>query len=239
MGLIQIFLQAFLVGLSGAVAPGPMLTYNIQLSYKKGFWVGPKLVLGHAILEAILVLGLILGLGSFIRLPLTRICLGFLGGILLAWMSFDLIVSESRKGLAGAEEAATISTNTTVSAATLNPVLAGFVVSLTNPYWSLWWSMIGLTLITQSFSQGWVGVTVFFCGHILADLGWYSFISVAVSKGRRFISEQLYRWLLIGCGVILAFMALAFIYDALNLCGVSKWLFEQTTDLFLRMRKLV
>ena len=56
MTLLGIFTQSFILALSGALVPGPLLTYDIQRSYQKGFWVGPQLILGHALLEAILIL---------------------------------------------------------------------------------------------------------------------------------------------------------------------------------------
>lgn len=241
MDLFQIFGQAFLVGLSGAVAPGPLLTYNIQLTCKKGFWIGPKLVLGHAILEAILILGLILGLGRLIQLPATRIAIGLLGGLMLVWMGYDLIFKESRKGSLSSslEVAAATETAKAAGMMDLNPVLAGIVISISNPYWLMWWVMVGLAMITQALNFGWVGVGCFYLGHILADLGWYSFISGALTKGRRFLSDRVYRWLLLICGLFLIFLALVFIYDALDLLGFIPWIFEETIDLFQQVRKMV
>lgn len=241
MDLFQIFGQSFLLGLSGAVAPGPLLTYNIQLTCKKGFWVGPKLIFGHLILEGILILGLIWGLGRFIQLPATRIIIGFLGGIMLAWMGYDLIFIESKKGgiSSSLEVAAAVETPPAARTTDLNPVLAGMVISISNPYWLMWWVMVGLTMITQAFNFGWIGVLLFYLGHILSDLGWYSLISGAIVKGRRFLSDRIYRGLLFGCGLFLFFLALVFFYDALHLLGIVPWFYDRTIDLFQRVRSMV
>ena len=242
MNLLQIFGQAFLLGLSGAVAPGPLLTYNIQLTCKKGFWIGPKLVLGHAILEAVLILGLIWGLGRFIQLPATRVTIGLLGGLMLVWMGYDLTFKESRKGsIASSLEvaAATETPPASIGMTDLNPVVAGMVISVTNPYWLMWWVMVGLAMITQALDFGWMGIVCFYLGHILSDFGWYSLVSGAVSKGRRFISDRAYRWLLRVCGLFLIFLALVFIYDALEILRLVPWIFEQTIDLFQQVREMV
>ena len=38
----------FVVGISGAMMPGPLLIYTIQESLKKGKWTGALVILGHA-----------------------------------------------------------------------------------------------------------------------------------------------------------------------------------------------
>jgi threonine/homoserine/homoserine lactone efflux protein len=248
LGLIQIFIQALFVGFSGAIAPGPLLTYNIQLAYKKGFWVGPKLVLGHAILESLLVVGIIAGLGNFIQLPVTKIILWLLGGLLMVWMGYELIWKETRRDLQPMMPASASSENeaaaggeskTAINVANLPPVFAGMVISLSNPYWALWWAMIGLGMITQALAFGWLGVIVFFSGHILSDLIWYSFISGAVARGRRYLSVGVYRWLLRICGLFLLFIAACFIWDALRTLGLSGWFFRTVIDLFGHVREMI
>jgi len=53
--LIGIFFSSMGIGFSGALMPGPMLSVTIAESYKKGFWAGPLIVLGHAIPEFVLM----------------------------------------------------------------------------------------------------------------------------------------------------------------------------------------
>ena len=44
--LPQIFITSFLVGLSGALMPGPVLAVTISHATRRGFIVGPLIVLG-------------------------------------------------------------------------------------------------------------------------------------------------------------------------------------------------
>lgn len=215
MSLFGIFIQSLILAISGALAPGPLLTYDIQMSYKKGFWVGPQLILGHAILEVVLIVGLIGGLGRFIQLPVTQIGLGLVGGLLLLWMGYDLIWSESRKSFSALKEQATANEAGTI--ANLHPVIAGIIISLSNPYFLIWWAVIGLGMMTQSLAFGWMGIFVFFCAHELTDLVWYSLVSGAIALGREVISGWVYRWLLISCGAFLIFLGGKFLYDAVRL----------------------
>jgi threonine/homoserine/homoserine lactone efflux protein len=239
--LLQIFGQAFVVGFSGAMMPGSLLTYNIQLALKKGFWVGPKLVFGHAILEAVLILGLSLGLSNILKLEITQIIIGSVGGLMLAWMGYGLLRFESKAGtpLDTETAAATATKGETQTGVNLNPVVAGAVISVMNPYFLLWWSTIGLAFISQAFALGWKGIICFYIGHILADLTWYSLVSIAVSGGRRLITPWIYRWLLIACGVLLIVFAGRFIYDALQLLGIPQLLFDKSIDLFKGFQGLV
>src|SRR4030043_7163 len=85
----------------------------------------------------------------------------------------------------------------------MHPVLAGVLMSAANPYWLIWWLTIGLGYVMFSMKYGWLGVALFFIGHILADFAWYTLVSGAVAQGRRFISDRLYQGFLAGCGVFL------------------------------------
>ena len=66
MELLAIFTTAFVVGFSGAMMPGPLLTVTIGESARRGFSAGPLLVLGHAVLELVLILALVGGLSIYL-----------------------------------------------------------------------------------------------------------------------------------------------------------------------------
>jgi len=64
MTLLGIFISAFLIGFSGAMMPGPMLGITIEGSLKKGYIAGPLVVLGHGLLELVLILVMALGFNN-------------------------------------------------------------------------------------------------------------------------------------------------------------------------------
>lgn len=198
--------------------PGPLLTYTIQLSYKKGFRVGPQIVFGHAVLEALLIGAVIAGLGNILAMPVTKISLWLIGGGLLGWMGYDLLWKESRKPAISLEETAATREESSArpGLTNLHPVKAGMLISASNPYWALWWATIGLGFITKSLEYGWPGIVAFFLGHILADLGWYSLIAAAVAGGRRYLTGRAYQVILVVCGIFLLFIAAGFMMDALQ-----------------------
>jgi len=81
LSLLTIFVSAFVVGLSGAIAPGPVLTVTISETLKRGFQAGPLIVLGHAILEIILLALIALGLGPFFEHPTVTLIFLTAGGL--------------------------------------------------------------------------------------------------------------------------------------------------------------
>jgi len=77
------------------------------------------------------------------------------------------------------------------------------LVSIANPFWLLWWATVGSTYLLWSLTVGIMGVALFYIGHILSDLSWYSLVSLLVARGRRMINNTTYRWLLGVCGLAL------------------------------------
>ena len=59
-------LTSFVVALSGALMPGPLLTVTVGEATRRGFWAGPLIILGHGILEMALVLLILAGVGSWL-----------------------------------------------------------------------------------------------------------------------------------------------------------------------------
>ncbi|MGQ9689269.1 MAG: LysE family transporter [Desulfobaccales bacterium] len=184
---------SFIVALSGALMPGPLLTITVGEATRRGFWAGPLIILGHGILEFILVALLLIGLGGLLNTPVVLGTVGLVGGGVLAWMGLGL-VKASRTGRLNLEGEAPSG---------LHPVWSGMFLSLANPYWLIWWLTIGLGYVIFAAKFGLVGVALFFAGHILADLAWYTLVSATVAYGRNFFTDRLYRGFLAGCGCFL------------------------------------
>lgn len=202
LALATIFVTSFVVALSGALMPGPLFTVTVSESSRRGPGAGPLLIAGHGILELTLVAALVLGLGPLLKKEPVFILTALLGSAVLLWMAGGMLRSLPRLSLA-------VDTD---GGAGGNLVLAGIVLSLANPYWTVWWVSIGLGYITHSMGLGLAGVAAFFTGHILADLAWYSLVSAAVWKGKRFMSDRFYRGLIGACAVFLIVFAGLFGY---------------------------
>jgi threonine/homoserine/homoserine lactone efflux protein len=199
--LLAIFGTSFVIALSGALMPGPLLTVTIGETMKRGFWAGPLIILGHAILELALVALLLLGLGPLLKSDTAFVVIALCGAAMLAWMA---------AGMFRAVPSLSVSAAAPAKRPGAHPVVSGIVMSLANPYWTIWWAAIGLGYITYSVQFGAAGLILFFSGHILADLAWYTFISLSFSKGRQFMSDTVYRRIIGVCATALAGFAVWF-----------------------------
>ena len=204
--LAGIFFGSMWLGLSGALMPGPLFTITVADSTRRGFMTGPLLITGHAILEFVLVAALMLGLAPVFEMSAVMGGVALAGGGIMLWMGANML--RTAPGLSLSLE--TGGARGGVS----HPVLTGVLASVSNPYWILWWATIGLGYLLAARKFGFPGVAAFFVGHISADFLWYSIISLAVSRGRRVMSDPAYRAVIRACGVFLVFFASWFLYTA-------------------------
>lgn len=216
MDYFTLFTTAFLVGLSGAIMPGPMLTVTISETPRRGFLVGPQIVFGHGIVEFLLVACLAGGLSYYIQQPIVTGGIGLIGGVVLLWFGWG-IYKNTKSGdvcldFAEAETSSAGETNRP----SIHPWILGIILSLTNPYWFLWWATVGVSYVVVAMSSGTTGLVTFFTGHILSDLAWFSFVSFIVHTGRSFISGRVYRGVLIFCAAFLVLLGCWFAYDGFH-----------------------
>lgn len=194
MNLAMIAGTSFMLGLSGAMMPGPLLTVTISESARRGMRAGPQLILGHALVEGALVILLLIGLAELVQRPEVFGVIALVGGLMLFWMGGGMLKSLPKLSLdlePGEEQQR------------MSPVLAGGLISLANPYFTLWWATIGIGYLTVTSAQGWAGGITFYLFHILADLAWYALIAYAVSRGRHLLADRPYRLLIGGCALFL------------------------------------
>jgi threonine/homoserine/homoserine lactone efflux protein len=182
---------AFLIGLSGALAPGPTLVVTIRTSLRGGWMTGPKITAGHVLLE----IGIFfLVLAGFSSAPDTWSApIAAAGGMaLIIFGAFTII--ESRKFRTGElmqEESAA------------NPFFAGFLTSAANPFFWIWWLTVGSAMLVAGLQGGVLLAATFLAGHAAADLTWYTAISTAIHRGRAILSDRGYRTTLGLCGIFL------------------------------------
>lgn len=205
---LQLFLLALFTGFSGAMMPGPMFAATVKETVRSGAGAGPRVVAGHAVVEALLVAALAGGIGAALGEETTVRRIALWGGAVL--LVFGLLTLRDARGAAD-----TLAGPATADGKAGHPVLAGLVTTVTNPYFYVWWSGIGLDLGARAATLGRAGYATFFAGHILADLSWYALVSFLLARGRRLGSPRVLRAILLLCGVALAGLGVKSILSAL------------------------
>lgn len=188
--ILQTFLLGLVIGLTGALAPGPTLVATINASISGDWKIGPKVTAGHMIAEGIIFLLIVIGLAA-IALPYTA-AIATTGGIALIIFGAFTIAGSREASLRGP-----------VTGTAGNPYVAGLVTSAANPYFWIWWLTIGSAMVIAGLEGGIVLAAVFMVGHWCADLGWFTLVSAGISQGKTILSDTTYRRIMGVCGVFL------------------------------------
>ncbi len=208
MNLPLLFSTAFIVGLSGAMMPGPVTAVLAEHTLKKGFKASPLITLGHLFTEVVMVLLLAVGLGSYMAREGVAGAIGISGGVVLAWMGYGMVKS----ALSGSLSLTAAEGKKVVDGS----ISAGVLTSISNPYWFLWWATVGAGYVTLSLEHGILGAMVFLSGHILADFAWLSLLAIALVTGKRFITDKVYNGAVVFLGAFLIVFAIYFLWSGVS-----------------------
>ncbi len=190
--MFRTFGLAFILALTGAVTPGPVLALVIAQVLARGIEAAVYIMLGHAVLEFFLVLGLAGGMKNLLVKPAFRTIFGMAGGLVLLWMGWGLL--QPGGGALNGDPGAMMSRS--------KLFLAGIGVSLSNPYFTGWWATVGTGQVAALKLKSLRDYGLFFAGHELGDLAWYLFIAVVLATGRQWMTPGVY-------GTVLKVTALA------------------------------
>jgi threonine/homoserine/homoserine lactone efflux protein len=203
MSPIEFSLQVILVSTSGVLSPGPLFFINILYGRRYGSFVGLKIASGHAIVEFPLIIALSYGLYSFsYTLHLSDVIfkfIGLAGGIFLLFFSILQIISTLKDKSPNSQAITNPKFNMK------NPVLVGFIFTILNPFFLVWWLTIGSKLISDSIINFGIieGISIIFLSHIWMDYFWLWFTSFMINKGKSIIKEKVYRIFVFTISVIL------------------------------------
>ena len=203
MSIPELVLMGLIIGLTGALAPGPTLIATIRSALRVGWTAGPRVTLGHIIIEMAIIVLIVVGISSFPD-NLQPVIAGLGGTALILFGGMTLF---------GARKAV-ISTDKSIEYLS-GPVIAGFLTSISNPYFWIWWFSVGSALLLSSLTLGIAGPVAFTAGHWAADFGWYTLVSVSIHQSKTMLSDRMYQGILLICGIILILFGIWFLIPAL------------------------
>ena len=203
MAEIAIFLlQAVVISLSGVMAPGPVTTATIAAGTNSRH-AGAMIAVGHGIVEFPLMFLILAGIGVLFESAAAKTIIGIVGGIVLVWMAIGMLRDIQK------------ATQASAALHLRGPLTTGFILSITNPYFLLWWATVGLALAKDARKLGLFAFVLFTIIHWLCDLFWLEALSWTSFKGSRLISEPHQRIVLAICAMAMLFFGAVFIYRAL------------------------
>jgi threonine/homoserine/homoserine lactone efflux protein len=211
MTLPLLFAYSFAVGFAAVITPGPVSTSIVTESARRGFIVGPLVATGHVALEFVMVLLLALGLGAGLNTPLITAIIAGLGGALLLYMGGSMAWGGYRGRIRLPRPG-----DVTRPLSNWQLLGLGIGATLVNPFWYAWWVTLGTTYMAGADVQalGLSGLLAFYLGHITGDYLWDCLLAGVVGGGRQWISNRLYKWLIVVCGIYLVYLGWTFIASA-------------------------
>lgn len=207
MTLVEMGLQIILVSVSGVFSPGPLLFANLALSKYGGFWSGIKIAVGHTIIElpVIILLSLPFAVSPInITFSTTKIITLIAGAFLIVFGILYVVRTIRTMG----------SPNSAISTSWIeNPYLAGIMFTSLNPFFIVWWTTVGVKLISDSISQLGhpAGIAFLFFAHIWMDYAWLGLSSYLASRGFNIIRSEYHKYITILLTVPLFYYGIYFI----------------------------
>lgn len=194
MELYAFLLTVVLVSLSGVMAPGPLFAAAIAEG-RKNVFSGFIISAGHAAVEVPLILALFL-FGMSIATESIKVMAGILGGIVLLYLAFIEYKNFGKE----------------IKAKKGRSFFTGVVMSSFNPYFLMWWFVVGFYLISQSIVFGIYGLLLFIVVHELCDFLWLGFVSATSNRTAYLWGKKAYKTLsIISISIFVTFGAYFFI----------------------------
>jgi len=206
---LRLAVTAFLTGFSGAMMPGPMLALTIAQVSAQGFAAVLFICAGHALLELVIVVLLIVGLRAVLQRPGIRGAIGILGGAALLWMGADMVRAAAEVALATASAKA-------VAMPWPQLMLAGAAVCVANPYFTGWWATIGAGQMAQFAPRTAGEYLALYWGHELSDLAWYGLVGALLVTGKGLLSPNVHHGLILVCGALIAALGGTFVWAGIQ-----------------------
>ncbi|WP_250317252.1 LysE family transporter [Methanoculleus bourgensis] len=190
--MLDIIAASFLIGLSGAAAPGPMTASVLGLGARRPGPFVAGLVAGHGIPEAVMVAAIAFGVRD---IPYIEI---------VALLGSAVLVAFGIMQFLRAGDAVVVSDEARM------PFAFGAACTLGNPYWWVWWLTFGVGFLALHPS-----FVAFYVGHIGADIAWLGLLGIAVSRGANILGPH-YKRVVQASGLAMVLFGLYFVVTILS-----------------------
>ncbi len=189
-------LSGILLGLSGGLAPGPLLTLVASETLRHGARAGIRVALAPLLTDLPIILATVLLLRPLTDQTVPLALIHFGGGLYLAWL-----------GLGGVRFRGAELESTDPPGSLRRGVIANFL----NPSPYLFWLAVGAPTVLAAWREGWLAAAVFIVAFYVLLVGSKVLLAVALGRARRLLRSGGYIFLMRGLGLLLLAYALLFL----------------------------
>lgn len=198
---LTFLISGVILGLSGGLTPGPLLTLIISETLKHGIKEGIKISLAPLLTDLPIVLVAVYALSRLTDIgPLLGI-IAICGAAFLAYLGYE---SLSFKG-----------TDLAVDQVRPQSLKKGVIANFLNPSPYLFWFSIGAPIILKAFRISLSSAILFVFGFYLLLIGSKIVMAVLTGKSRQFLKSGRYVYTIRFLGILLLVFALLFLWDGL------------------------
>jgi len=194
-----------LLGVSLAAPIGPAGIAVIQNGLKRGFLQAFLTGIGVTAADATYLLLVHFGLAGFIHIPVVKVLIWTLGTVVLLFLGYQSI----RDGISKpAFERAKASVSR-------NPLLAGYLINISNPVAVVWWlGIFGSLLGTSAAGSTRTHALCSSSTILIGILTWHSAMSLLTHWGRRYLNEKTAKVITVVAGIALVLFGIRFGFNA-------------------------
>ncbi|MDO5503327.1 MAG: LysE family transporter [Actinomycetia bacterium] len=191
---MDLLLLGLALGAGAGISPGPLLVLVITSALRGGWAAGVLASFAPVVSDAIVIAGVLLVLG---RLPGWALpVLAVAGGVYLIWAGV-----QTARDARGATLVVSAAEQRRARARALWQ--AGLVNLLSPHPWLFWATVLG-PLTVEAWRETHTGAAWLVLGFYVTLVGAKAAVAVVVAGGRRWLTDVVYRRLLVGAGVLLA-----------------------------------
>ena len=190
---MDLLLIGLALGVGAGVSPGPLLVLVITAALRSGWRAGALAAFAPVVSDLIIVAGVLLLLDQLPPLALPVLAVG--GGLFLLWTGVQTIRDSRTAALAGSAEER--------SRAGRRALWQAGLLNLLSPHPWLFWATVLGPLTIRSWRDSPAGAVALLLGFYVAIVGAKVVLAALVAGGRRWLTDTVYRRLLVGAGVLL------------------------------------
>lgn len=206
--MISTLFSYLLLGISISAPVGPINVAQINKGMKNGFLSAWLVGIGAMFADVIMMLLIYFGISVYLTTPIAKLIIWVFGFFTLLYLGYESIKDASKKieGIDNVEKEHP-----------MKSCISGFLIAISNPLNIIFWIGIYGAVLTSAIStlgkeQALLYSITIFIGIMIWDL----FMATSIHFGRKFVNNNIMKWISIIAGIILMGFGIYFGYEAVK-----------------------